>query len=136
MENTFANKWSSLADDALKASKELEEINTKILDKVTENQINMSNAFLEANTNYFESLAESKKYPDLVAHHKQLLNNYSEVFSNATTNAGELVTTVKAEYEEWIKRGIENSTSNELFSTFVDAKEVISKRNGTKKDSK
>ncbi len=136
MENTFTNKWSSLAEDALKASKELEEINTKILDKVTENQINLSNAFLEANTNYFENLSESKKYPDLVAHHKQLLNNYSEVFLNATTNAGELATTVKAEYEEWIKRGIEKSTGSELFSNFVDAKEAISKRNGTKKHSK
>ena len=91
---------------------------------------------MEANTNYFENLSESKKYPDLVAHHKQLLNNYSEVFLNATTNAGELATTVKAEYEEWIKRGIEKSTGSELFSNFVDAKEAISKRNGTKKHSK
>ena len=109
--NTFISKWSSLTEDAFKASKELEDINTKILDKVTENQINLSNAFLEANTNFFETLSETKKYPDLLVNHNKLLNSFSEVFSKAATNTEELMATVKSDYEEWIKKGIQKPTS-------------------------
>ena len=136
MENTLIKGWSTITQDAFKASKELEDINSKALDKVTENQINLSNAFLEANTKFFENLSESKKYPDLLANHNELLTTYSEVFSKATTNAGDLIATVKNDYEDWIKRGIEKSTSNELFRNFMPAKETTDKKNGPKKDTK
>ena len=136
MENTLIKGWSTITQDAFKASKELEDINSKALDKVTENQINLSNAFLEANTKFFENLSENKKYPDLLANHNELLTTYSEVFSKATTNAGDLIATVKNDYEDWIKRGIEKSTSNELFRNFIPAKETTNKKNGLKKDTK
>ena len=136
MENTLIKGWSTITQDVFKASKELEDINSKALDKVTENQINLSNAFLEANTKFFENLSENKKYPDLLANHNELLTTYSEVFSKATTNAGDLIATVKNDYEDWIKRGIEKSTSNELFRNFMPAKETTYKKNGHKKDTK
>ncbi len=136
MENTLSKKWSSIAKDAFKASKELEDMNTKTLDKVTENQINLSNAFFEANNNFFENLLGCKKYPDLLANHNKLLTTYSEVFSKAATNAEELMTGVKNDYGDWIERGIEKSTSNELFNIFMPAKETTSKRNGHEKDIK
>ena len=136
MENTLLKGWSTITQNAFNASKELEDINSKALDKVTENQINLSNAVLEANTKFFENLSESKKYPDLFANHNELLTTYSEVFSKATTNAGDLIATVKNDYEDWIKRGIEKSTSNELFRNFIPAKETTNKKNGLKKDTK
>ena len=136
MENTLNKGWSAITQDAFKASKELEDINTKALDKVTENQIDLSNACFEANTKFFENLSASNKYPDLLANHNELLTTYSEVFSKATTNAGDLVATVRNDYEDWIKRGIEKSTSNELFRNFMPAKETAAKKNGHKKDTK
>ena len=136
MEHNLNKGWSTITQDAFKASKELEDINTKALDKVTENHINLSNAFLEANTKFFESLLASKKYPDLLANHNELLTTYSEAFSKATTNAGDLVANVRNDYENWIKRGIEKSTSNELFRNFMPAKETAAKKNGHKKDTK
>ena len=136
MENTLIKGWSTITQEAFKASKELEDINSKALDKVTENQIDLSNACFEANTKFFENLSASKKYPDLLANHNELLTTYSEVFSEATTNAGDLVAAVKNDYEDWIKRGIEKSTSNELFRDFMPAKETHAKKNGHKKDTK
>ena len=85
VEITFIDKWSFLAENAFKASKELEDINSNALDKATENQINLSNAFFEANSKFFENLSESKRYPDLLANHNELLTTYSEVFSKAET---------------------------------------------------
>ena len=136
MENTLIKGWSTITQNALKASKELEDINSKALDKATENQINLSNAFFEANSKFFENLSESKKYPDLLANHNELLTTYSEVFSKATTNAGNLVATVKNDYEDWIKRGIDKSTSNELIRNFIPAEETTGKKTGHKKNTK
>ena len=98
--------WSTITQDAFKASKELEDINSKALDKVTENQIN-SNA-LGGEHQIFENLSENKKYPDLLANHNELLTTYSEVFSKATTNAGDLIATVKNDYEDWTKKESKN----------------------------
>ncbi len=136
MENTFTDKWTSFTKDTINASKELEDINSKVLDKVTESQISVSSALFEANTDFLENLGATKKYPDLLTTSNKLLNSYSEVFSIAATNAGDLLKTARSDYEEWVKKGIEKSVSAEFLNTPTPFKNNTSKTNTQKKAPK
>ena len=60
VENTLLKGWSTITQNAFNASKELEDINSKALDKVTENQINLSNAVLEANTKFLKTCRKAR----------------------------------------------------------------------------
>ena len=115
VENTFTDKWTSFTKDAINASKELEDINSKVLDKVTESQIRVSSALFEANTDFLENLGATKKYPDFLTTSNKLLNSYSE---------------------EWVKKGIEKSVSAEFLNTPTPFRNNTSKTNTPKKAPK
>ena len=113
MENIASENWKKISEETLAASRELEEINNKIINKLTDNQINLAHSILEANARFVGGLITSQEYPYFVSNHAALLNNYNETISLATKITGSLLKNASCDYEDWFEESVRKSGKND-----------------------
>ena len=116
MEKIVRENWKTFSEETLATSTELEEINKKIIDELTDNQINLAHSMLEANTKYFDGLSSSQEYPDIMSNHRELLNRYSETFFSAAKNTDSLLKKARFDYGQWFEESVRKSSNNSFFS--------------------
>ena len=80
MDNKFIENWQEYSKSALTAAKELEAINTQIVEKFTGKQLELANAAFEVGTKYLSSLSEVKGYQELLAEQTKLVTEFNEKF--------------------------------------------------------
>tara|TARA_B100001250_G_C19097079_1_gene485250 strand:- start:49 stop:462 length:414 start_codon:yes stop_codon:yes gene_type:complete len=136
MEHILTKNWKTLAEDAFTTSKELEEINSKVIDKIADNQITITNSIFQANTKFFDGLGTLKEYPDFVANHKELLTGYNTALLTSAKNTGNLLSSVKNEYEKWFENGLKKTVNSEIFNSIVASRGESTKNPTNKKTSK
>lgn len=112
MDNKFIENWQEYGKNALEAAKELETINTQVIEKLTGKQMELANAAFEASTKLFSSLGEVKGYQDLLSEQSKFATEFNEKLIDAARTTADILTESREAYQAWIEKGLKAVTAN------------------------
>ncbi|RKZ52415.1 MAG: phasin family protein [Candidatus Parabeggiatoa sp. nov. 3] len=102
-------QWTEMNQAAMEAIKELGEINTKAMTRLTQRQMDMVNLYMEEGTKQIETLSQAKGAPDIVAAQSRWFTELNgKVMENARQTVEDLVD-VKADFTSWAEKGMEKA---------------------------
>lgn len=116
MENKFMENWQEYGKNAIEAAKELEAINTQVIEKITGKQMELANAAFEASTKYVSSLGEVKGVQDLFSEQTKLATEFNEKVLEAARTTADLLTETREAYQAWLEKGLKAVTGNAEFA--------------------
>ncbi|MGE0860136.1 MAG: phasin family protein [Gammaproteobacteria bacterium] len=130
MENKFIENWQEYGKTALESAKELETINTQVIEKITGKQMELANAAFEASTKLFSSLGEVKGYQDLLSEQTKLATEFNEKLLEAARSTADILTESREAYQAWLEKGLKSVTSNSevVLPTFLFPKKATGKK--------
>lgn len=116
MENKFIENWQEYGKNALEAAKELEAINTQVIEKLTGKQMELANAAFEASTKYVSSLGEVKGVQELFSEQTKLATELNEKVLEAARNTADILTETREAYQAWLEKGFKAVSGNAEFT--------------------
>ncbi len=116
MENKFIENWQEYGKNAIEAAKELEAINTQVIEKITGKQMELANAAFEASTKYVSSLGEVKGVQDLFSEQTKLATEFNEKILEAARTTADILTETREAYQAWIEKGLKAVSGNAEFA--------------------
>jgi phasin family protein len=112
MENDMIKQWTEFNKAAMDAMKELGEINTNAMTRLTQRQMEMVNLYMEGGSKQLETLGEAKNLQDVTSAQTRLFTELNEkLMENARQTADDLVN-VKTELTSWAEKGMEQAMEN------------------------
>jgi Phasin protein len=106
MDNKMMENLQEYGKNALAAAKELEVINTQVIEKITGKQMELANAAFEAGTKYFSTLGEVKGPQDLLAEQTKLASQFNERIMDAARTTADILTETREAYQAWMEKGL------------------------------
>jgi hypothetical protein len=112
MQNELIEQWTKLNKSAMDAIKELGEINTSAMTRLTQRQMDLVNLYMEGGAKQLEALNDAKGVQDVVGVQSQLFTELNEkLMDNAHQTVQELVN-MQTELSSWAEKGMEKATTN------------------------
>ncbi|MDY6992990.1 MAG: phasin family protein [Pseudomonadota bacterium] len=110
MQNELIQKWTELNTIAMESIKELGEINTQAMTRLTQRQMEMVNIYMEGGAKQLEALSSAQGMPDMVAAQSQLFTELNQKLMDNAQQTVALLTEVKAELATWVEKNMEKTT--------------------------
>ena len=98
----------SVFDNAISATRELLEINARLMERYLENQINMANLCVESGEKQLKVNSAITDPQDFTEKQSELYEEYRSKFSEVTGNNIKLAQAAGEEYVAWFKRNMPN----------------------------
>lgn len=130
MDNAFIDNWQDYSKNAVVAAKELETINTQVIEKLTGKQMELANAAFETSTRYMSSLSEVKGYQEIVSEQAKLAAEFNEKLIDAARSTADIMTESRDLYQAWVEKNMKAVTGGVDFSLpgFPAAKKPAAKK--------
>jgi hypothetical protein len=104
-------QWTESNKAAMDAIKDMGEINTNAMSRLTQRQQEMVNLYMEGGTKQLEVLDDVKGVQDIVTAQSRLFTELNEkLMANARQTMDDLVE-VKDKLSTWAEKGMENATA-------------------------
>ena len=116
MDNKFIENWQEYGKNAIESAKELEAINTQVIEKITGKQMELANAAFEVSTKYVSSLGEVKGVQDLFSEQTKLATEFNEKMLEAARTTADILTETREAYQAWIEKGLKAVSGNAEFA--------------------
>lgn len=100
-------QWSKLTKTGFDSLKELGEINGRLVERLSQQQLEIVNASLEATVKETQLLTQSKGYKDLVDNQSALSAEYNRRFLDIVRRTTDILTQARDELSAWVERGVE-----------------------------
>ncbi len=110
MTNEYLDSFNGLGKSAIEATRELVEINGRLMGKILENQIKLANIFVESGEKQISSVSQSKDPKAFVATQTAFLEEYAETLAEAAQANAALAQQASAEMKSWFEKSIKNTT--------------------------
>ncbi len=107
--------WQEYSKSAMASAKELEAINTDVIEKLTGKQMELANAAFETGTKYVNSLSEMKGYQELMAEQTKLVSEYNEKLIEAARSTADIVSEARESYQAWMEKNFKAITDSAEF---------------------
>lgn len=117
MQNELIQQWTELNKATMEAIKELGEINTNAMTRLTQRQMDMVNLYMEGGTKQLEALNEAKGVQDVVAAQSRLFAELNEKLMDNVRQTVEVLVDVKTELSAWAEKGMEKATTSNSSKT-------------------
>jgi hypothetical protein len=104
MDNTFFTQWESLTKSALESGKELEALNTRLVEQVTRKQMELLTGAIEIGNQWLGSFGENKALPELLATQTRLASDYGQKLMTASRDTGDLFVASRDDYKAWFEK--------------------------------
>ncbi len=123
MTNDATKKWGEISKTAIKSMKELGNINTKIIEKLTEQQLAILDTCMEASKKEIEMATTSKNMQNpqsLLTAQAELASEYNNRLMSIVQSTGEILKNCSSEVTHWTDKfmGFEKrSTSTTIKKT-------------------
>ncbi|OUU75074.1 MAG: hypothetical protein CBC29_05335 [Methylococcaceae bacterium TMED69] len=119
MDTNFMKNFKNMADSAIEASKNLETINTSVIEKFAETNMQLATSIIEAGTAAADGLSDTKEIPDVISIQTGFLSKYNESVFDAAKSTASIMNSARTEYQGWFERGIvDMKSSTEIDSLF------------------
>lgn len=106
MENTFFAQWETFTKSAVDSGKELEALNLKLVEQISQKQVELLTSALETGNQWFSAFGEHKALPELVAAQSKLASDYGSKVIAATRETGDLLAASRDEYKAWFDKAV------------------------------
>lgn len=116
MQNELIQQWTELNKTAMEAIKELGEINTNAMTRLTQRQMEMVSLYMEGSAKQLEALSQAKGVPDLITAQSQLFAELNEKLMENARQTLEVLVEVKTELSSWVEKSVQNATPTSLTS--------------------
>jgi len=110
MQNELIQQWTELNKTAMEAIKELGEINTNAMTRLTQRQMEMVSLYMEGSAKQLEALSQAKGVPDLITAQSQLFAELNEKLMENARQTLEVLVGVKTELSSWVEKSVQNAT--------------------------
>jgi len=111
MQNELIQQWSELNKAAMQAIKELGEINTTAMTKLTQRQMDMVSIYMEGSAKQMEVLSQAKGVQDVVAIQARLFTELNERLMENARQTVQVLMDVKADLSGWVEKNMETAAS-------------------------
>jgi phasin family protein len=105
------DQWTRFTRTALDAAKELGELNTRLLERISQQQIELAQASVDVGVKGVQLVSEPRPYKDLVAGQTALAGEYSERVLKIARKGNELAADLRDEYAAWIEGKVREATA-------------------------
>ena len=106
MENQYLDQFNLFNNTAFEAAKELEAINTKLFEKLTQKNMDLFNSTIEANNKFVALFGEARGVQDLVTEQIKVTGEYNGKVITTIKEAARVVADSKDDYQAWFEGGI------------------------------
>ena len=118
MDTNFMKNFKDITESAIEASKDLETINSSMIEKFAETNMQLATSLIEAGTAVADGLSETKEMPDVVSIQTGFLAKYNESIFDAAKSTATIMNNARSEYQGWFEKGIEGLKSSTELETF------------------
>lgn len=118
MDTNFIKNFKNLTDSAMESSKTLESINTALIEKCAEANMQLATSLVEAGTAAADGLSDTKEMPDIISIQTGLLAKYNESMFDAAKSTAAIFNNARSEYQGWFEKGIEDIKSSTEIDNF------------------
>ena len=112
MQKQVIDQWGEFTRHALDSLKELGEINTKLVTRLSQQQLEMLNTSLEAAAKETRLVSETKGYNELVAGQSSLAAEYNRKFLDIVRTTTGLLEETRNELTAWVEKGMKTVEKN------------------------
>ncbi len=119
MTNDITKQWNEISRAAIASMKELGNINTRVIEKLTEQQLSVLNTCLEASQKEIEMAASGKNAQEpqaLLAAQAELMAEYNSKLMEIVQSTGVILKDCNSEITNWADKGM-NVTSEAALKT-------------------
>ncbi len=123
MTNDITKQWSEISKTAIESMKELGNINTKVIEKLTEQQLAVLNTCMEASQKEIEMATSGKNAQDpqaLLAAQAELMAEYNSKLMEIVQSTGVILKDCNSEITSWADKGM-NITAKAATNTVKKA---------------
>ncbi len=109
MTDDITKQWNEISKTAIESMKELGSINTRVIEKLTEQQLAVLNTCMEASQKEIEMASSGKNAQDpqsLLAAQAALVAEYNSRLMNIVQSTGEILKDCNSEITSWADKGM------------------------------
>lgn len=110
-DNELIQQWVELNKSAMEAIKELGEINTSAMTRLTQRQMDMVGLYMEGSAKQLEALSSAKTPQAAIAAQSSLFIELNEKLMSNARQTVEVLTDVKSELAAWVEKGMEKTAA-------------------------
>jgi phasin family protein len=110
--NELVQQWTELNKTAMEAIKELGEINTNAMTKLTQRQMEMVSLYMEGSAKQLEALSQAKGVPDLISAQSGLFAQLNEKLMANAQQTMDVLAAVKQDLTDWVEKGMKTASAN------------------------
>ena len=110
--NDLMQQWADANQSMMESIKQLGEINTSVMSKLTERQMEAVNTYMDSVNKQLESMKDVKNVQEVMNAQASLAQEFSEqMLSNARQTMDVLMET-RTDLNSWLEQGIEKASGN------------------------
>jgi phasin family protein len=106
MENNFFAHWESFAKSAVDTGKELEALNLKLVEQISQKQVELLTGAFDISNKWVSSFGEMKDVPAMISAQSKLASDYGSKVMAASKETTELLTAARDDYKAWFEKGV------------------------------
>ena len=110
MSNDMLNKWTEMNQSAMNSIKELGDINTKMMTRLTQRQMDMMNLYMEGSAKQMEAMKGVANPQDAVSTQTGFYTDMNEKLMDNARQTLEVLMEAKAELTDWAEKGMSQAT--------------------------
>ena len=104
MDTNFMKNFKNLADSAIESSKNLENINTSVIEKFAETNMQLATSLIEAGTAAADELSDTKEIPDVISIQTGFLSKYNETMFDAAKSTATIFNNARSSTNSGLKK--------------------------------
>jgi phasin family protein len=108
--NDLNQQLSLMGKTALQSMRDLGNINAKMVEKLSEQQLAILNTCLEASSKEIEIVTSSHSPGELLAYQSALADEYNQRMIDIVRTTNEVLEECKAELHAWAEKGVDTAT--------------------------
>ena len=105
MDNNFLSQWESFAKSAVDSGKELEALNLKLIEQISQKQVELLTSAFEMGNKWVSSFSEFKALPEMISAQSKLASEYGSKVMSASKETTDLLTASRDDYKAWFEKG-------------------------------
>jgi phasin family protein len=104
--NDMSENWNNIAKAAMNSIKELGNINVKVIEKLTEQQLAVLNTCLEASQKEIDLASKTRNPDEIIRMQSELIAEYNARLMNILQNTGAILSSCNSDITTWAEKSV------------------------------
>ncbi len=111
MNNEYIETFKKIGETSYENSKEIADINSKVVTELGEQYMAVANLFIETGTSQMKSLSNKKGYKEVVANQTDVASDVSDKLLGIARNTADIMSEYKENCTGWYDKSVKESSA-------------------------